>query len=357
MTTSEEIVEAYDGLELWLMGAIGAAVAGATVKGVLDARRLAAARAEVLAGLNLRLKRLEATTTKQVTALVEDTAQAAFDEAITLAKEAGFTPTTEPRPVTPPVARPTMEKLHGQHLMVRRQTDDVFRWVIRAAMRAQRAERLTEQQAIERALSSFAERGVRVFTDGVGREWSIHAYTDMAVRTGMTQARNEAHVQGYQTAGVQLVRASWHPASAPQCAPYQNQLLSLDGSRGDVEVIDRITGEPTTVHVKDTLTAAIAAGYHHPNCRHRDTPYVPGTATPKHPTQEPETTQQEYAALQRQRTIERHIRRWKREAAIAPTEAGKQRAVARVRMWQREQARHVREHRFLSRELARERAR
>ena len=72
-------------------------------------------------------------------------------------------------------------------------------------------------------------------------------------------------MKGYDLAGVRFVKASWHPASAPQCAPYQNQILSIDGEAGAVEVTNMVTGEPMTITVKATLRQAIAAGYHHPN--------------------------------------------------------------------------------------------
>ncbi|MDU0479406.1 hypothetical protein QVA66_09160 [Staphylococcus chromogenes] len=65
----------------------------------------------------------------------------------------------------------------------------------------------------------------------------------------------------------------------------------------------------------------------------------------------------EYEALQRQRKIERHIRRWKLREAVALTDQEKRYARARVGMWQQEQRRHVSAHSFLSRRYDREKLR
>lgn len=115
------------------------------------------------------------------------------------------------------------------------------------------------------ALNQYADRGITAFIDRAGRRWALDSYVDMSVRTMRNQATQEGHLSGYEQAGVELVRASWHTASAPQCFPFQNQLLAISGPAGVRELIDPATGDKVTVTVKDTLRGAISKGYHHPN--------------------------------------------------------------------------------------------
>src|SRR5699024_12119652 len=101
------------------------------------------------------------------------------------------------------------------------------------------------------------------------------------------------------------------------------------------------------------LDDAIANGYHHPNCRHTDTAYIPGTPAP-----EPvETGAEEEAAEQAQRYHERQIRAWKRREAVAITPKEKSRASAKVREWQAQQREHLKNNKWLSRRYDREQVR
>ncbi|MFD6968372.1 phage minor capsid protein [Streptomyces sp. NPDC059949] len=95
------------------------------------------------------------------------------------------------------------------------------------------------------------------------------------------------------------------------------------------------------------LTADIAVH----NCRHSLGLYLPGVTTrpPQHPT--PGTT---YADTQRQREIERHIRRWKRAEAAAMDETARAKAAAKVRDWQKAAREHVAAHDAIVRKPARE---
>jgi hypothetical protein len=95
----------------------------------------------------------------------------------------------------------------------------------------------------------------------------------------------------------------------------------------------------------------IAEGLVVHNCRHSLSAYLPGVTTrpPHHAT--PGTT---YEDTQRQRAIERHIRRWKRAQAAAMDEAARRRAGVYVRKWQAAQREHVAAHEHLRRKSQRE---
>ena len=159
----------------------------------------------------------------------------------------------------------TVEALRSQHLMVARQVRDVYQQVTATSVMAAEIGTETHVKAVQSALNRFADKGITSFVDKAGRKWSMDVYTDMAVRTMRNNVKQQGHLDGYRSAGVELVRASWHPASAPQCFPYQNQLLAITGDAGPRVMTDPATGETITVEVKERLDKAIANGYHHPN--------------------------------------------------------------------------------------------
>ena len=267
-------------------------------------------------------------------------------------REVGATPPKRV-PLTPQVelstAQQTASALRSQHLMVAREVRDVYQRVITSAVNTAMREELAQPRALQTALNRFADKGVTGFIDQAGRRWGIDVYSDMAVRTMRNNAKQQGHLHGYEATGVELVRASWHPASAPQCVPYQNQLLAITGEAGTRVMVDPASGEEITVHVKERLDKAIANGYHHPNCKHRDTAYTPGDPTPTVPQVSEEKNARQYAASQRQRQIERNIRKWKKRQAVAID--GNEAALAKrkVRQWQAEQRTHVNAHSYLSR--------
>lgn len=255
------------------------------------------------------------------------------------------------------ISSETAAALRSQHVMVAREIRDVYRQVTAATVKAATVEGMDHPRALQVALNRFADKGITGFVDKGGRRWSIDVYADMAVRTMRNNARQEGHLRGYEETGVELVRVSWHPASAPQCFPFQNELLAISGPAGPRVMVDPAKGRNVTVTVKATLADAIAAGYRHVNCKHRHTAYTPGDHTPTVPQVSEEENARQYEATQRQRQIERTIRRWKKREAVAlqPDEAAY--AKGKVKSWQAAQRSHVKNHAHLSRYSHREQIR
>ncbi len=177
----------------------------------------------------------------------------------------------------------------------------------------------------------------------------------------------EGHVDVLAEMGVGLVVVSDAPVECPR-ARWEGEVLTLTGPPGPQTVLAehaappeqprrgllrrRPPTPPVVVHVAGSLIEARAAGLFHPNCRHSLAAYLPGVSTrpPHHAT--PGTT---YEDTQRQRAIERHIRRWKREQAAAMDEGARKRAGAYIRKWQKTAREHVAAHPELRRKPHRER--
>lgn len=213
----------------------------------------------------------------------------------------------------------------------------------------------TRRQASQRALNTFARRGVTGFVDSAGRSWEMGAYAEMAVRSVTARAAIEGHTDSLEQVGIGLVVVSDAPLECPLCRPWEGEVLALHGPPGprtERHEHATIDGRPVVVHIAGTLLEARAAKLFHPNCRHSLSAWLPGVTTRPQAPPTPGTT---YEDTQRQREIERHIRAWKRRQAAAMDEGARRAAGARVRAWQKEMREHLAAHEHLRRKPERER--
>ncbi|MET9429794.1 phage minor capsid protein [Streptomyces sp. NPDC003036] len=252
------------------------------------------------------------------------------------------------------IAAETVELVTATHRGILRGVLDAFRQVIAAVVATPLLGIDTRRQAAQRAMQQFADRGLTSFVDKSGRSWQMTSYAEMAVRTAVGRAAVEAHGDRLRAAGITLVIVSNAPHNCPLCAPFEGKVLALDGPGGarTIEVEHAIDDDRTVrVHVAGSLDEARRQGLQHPNCRHSTSAFLPGvTRVPGEQSEDPDG----YAASQRQRAIERAIRKWKNRAAAAMTPEAKRAAEARVRQWQGRMREHLSQHPELIRRRERE---
>ncbi|MFD9859749.1 phage minor capsid protein [Streptomyces alboflavus] len=252
------------------------------------------------------------------------------------------------------LAAETVELVTETHRGILRGVEDGYRQIISEVSATPILGVDTRRQATQRALERFADRGLRTFVDKGGRAWHMTSYAEMAVRTAVGRAAVEAHGDKLRAAGVGLVIVSNAPHECPLCAPFEGEVLSLDGPGGarTIEAEHAIEdGRTVRVHVAGSLDEARRQGLQHPNCRHSTSAYLPGvTRAPVEHSEDPNG----YEASQRQRAIERAIRKWKNRAAVATTPEAKRAAEARVRQWQGRMREHLAAHPELIRRRERE---
>ncbi|WP_406013044.1 phage minor capsid protein [Streptomyces sp. NBC_00984] len=241
------------------------------------------------------------------------------------------------------LAAETIETVTATHRGILRGVEDGYRQVVAEVTAAPLLGTDTRRQATQQAMTRFADRGVSSFRDRAGRRWALTSYAEMAVRTSVGRAAVEAHMTTLAAAGVDLVVVSSSPRECPLCRPWERQVLSIGGPSGartvDVEhAVD--DGRMVRVDVAGSLDEARAAGLQHPNCRHSVSSYTPGITR----TEDAESDPAGYQAGQRQREIERHIRKHKNRAAAATTPEGKRAAEAKVRQWQGAMREHLAAH-------------
>ncbi|MGW4467481.1 phage minor capsid protein [Micromonospora sp. NPDC004704] len=226
-----------------------------------------------------------------------------------------------------------------RHSNVLRHVMDVFRSVIQAATGVSIAGGMTRRQASQHAYQRLVDQGVTSFTDVSGRQWRLSSYVEMAVRTVTQRAAVQGQTDRLTTLGVDLVVVSDSPRECPRCRPWEGQVLRIGaGPIGSVQVESAVAAGMVAVDIAGTVDQARAAGLQHPNCTHSLRAYLPGaTKRPATPTPNPKG----YEAKERQRAIERQIRRWKERETAALDPGAAATAKAKIKQWQASMRDHL----------------
>ncbi|MFB4276050.1 phage minor capsid protein [Nonomuraea sp. MTCD27] len=239
------------------------------------------------------------------------------------------------------LARELALTLRSTHTQILRWTLDSYRDVVaRAALPEVLLGVQTRRQAAQHAWEQLLDRGVTGFQDTAGRRWELASYVEMAVRTGTHQAMRQGHMDRLTDAGEDLVIVSDSPRECELCRPWERRVLSLTGQAGRVLREDEIVDDRIVAVNVVPIETARAAGLFHPNCTHSTSLFLPGVTKVDNAVSNPEG----YEAKQRQRAIERHIRRWKLRSVGALDLVAKRKADAKVRYWQAALRAHIDEH-------------
>ena len=120
-----------------------------------------------------------------------------------------------------------------------------------------------QQETVRRFLSE----GITGFVDEGGRRWTIGAYSEMAGRTSVNRAFNDAGQWRMQQSGVNLVTIVGSFDACVNCAPWIGKILSTDGTPAGPRIMPHSTQDSSVpVNVSGTIEQAKNAGLFHPNC-------------------------------------------------------------------------------------------
>lgn len=187
--------------------------------------------------------------------------------------------------------------------------------------------------AIETAIKTLAKNGIAAYDYGTRKDY-IDVVVRRATRTGIVQTTALVALSNAEQMGTDLVEVSAHAGARPTHAEWQGKIYSISGKTKGYRKLSEATGY-------GTVTGLCGA-----NCRHTFYPVYEGD-TPAYSENELEEynaksytyngqPMTEYEATQRQRYIERQLRRYKREkagmqAAGLPTDE----AQAKIRKWEK----------------------
>lgn len=221
----------------------------------------------------------------------------------------------------------TNDLRQARHAVLRKM-DDVYRQIIYRAEIHMSTGAKTLDQAIDMATKDFLDAGIQCIEYRNGRRADVTSYAEMALRTASKRAILMGEGQQRNKWGVHTVVVSAHASACELCIPWQGKVL-----------IDDVYSEGKPDGQHPLLSEAMEAGLFHPNCRHLISTYFPGISTLPRPIDE-ETARRNYRAEQKQRYIERQIRRWKRREAGSLDPENRAEARAKVEEWQEK----IREH-------------
>lgn len=151
-------------------------------------------------------------------------------------------------------------------------------------------------QAVKEAVENIVKQGVTVTYDS-GRQDTIETATLRAVRTGISQMSAQVQLKRMEEYDVDKIIISSHLGARPSHQLWQGKVFTVK------EMQSTDTGMPAY----GTVTGLCGA-----NCRHSFSPYFEGMENPFE-QYDSEKNKKLYKEEQRQRTLERRIRKTKRE--------------------------------------------
>ncbi len=229
-----------------------------------------------------------------------------------------------------------------QHAILRKM-DDVYRQTIFQAQVYMNSGAATLGKAIDMATKDFLDKGIDSITYSNGRRVNIASYAEMALRAASQRAVFAGEGARRDEIGVRTVVISAHNNCSPLCLPWQGKVY-----------IDDVYSKGSEKDGKyPLLSKAIAAGLFHPNCRHNMATFFPGVSRLPEPVDD-EVALGNYKAEQKQRYMERQIRKYKRREAGSVDPENQATARAKVKEWQKKLRGHLAEHDYLRRDSSRE---
>ena len=169
----------------------------------------------------------------------------------------------------------------------------------------------SRQAAVRKCIQEFAEKGIPAFVDKSGREWSPEAYISMDIRTTVNNTANAAQDACCDRYGLDLFLVDSHMGARPLCAPYQGRLISRSNRSGIAHDGD---GNEIPFIPLSSTSYGQAAGLFGINCGHHKLPFADGVNFQSYFPYDEKENAERYKEFQKQREMERKIRKTSREA-------------------------------------------
>lgn len=174
-------------------------------------------------------------------------------------------------------------------------------------------------QAVKEAVNDIASNGISVVYPS-GHKDTIETATLRAVRTGISQATAQIQIARMKEMGIGLALTSSHMGARPTHEIWQGQVFSIDWHKmNEIYPLPEIpTPENDTDMISkypdfvDTTRIGKVDGLCGANCRHSFSVFYEGQENPFE-NYDTEENRKAYEIQQRQRTLERRIRKTKRE--------------------------------------------
>lgn len=159
----------------------------------------------------------------------------------------------------------------------------------------------THDQALRKTVRQWADQGLPALIDKAGKRWTPEAYINMVTRTISSQVTAKAQEARMDDYDIDLVEISSHRGSRPSHVEYQGRIYSRSGKAKTYPALSS-----TSYGKIDGIVTGI-------NCKHVFYPYVHGKSIKRYQPYDKKESEKVYQQSQKQRAIEREIRKAKRE--------------------------------------------
>lgn len=196
-----------------------------------------------------------------------------------------------------------------------RMTDDIYRQTLNRVQLAMGTGSMTLNEAIDLATKDFLDKGINCIVYADGKRVNIADYVRMALRTTSTRAALQGAAKRFAELGYDTVLVSQYGGCSKTCEPWQGQVYIDDvftvweGEKDEFQGKSNYCGEWFWL-----LSYAVKNGLFHPNCRHTMTQYIHGRTQIPEPIPA-EKIKEQRELEQKQRAMERKVRKLKRFAA------------------------------------------
>lgn len=214
----------------------------------------------------------------------------------------------------------------------------------------------TLEQAVQRASQEILTEGLKTtMYDKNGRQIALDSYVRTVMKTNLARTYDEVRKEHMEDYGMHHVVVGSLVGAREACSKIQGQVVDLRPVEEVPEGSEyRSIYDPYwEAHYKE------AGGHHGVNCRHPHFPFIPGVNTNNQPQYDEELNRQVSEDQQKQRSLERQIREYKKHLKVAQ-EFGNQKDIDRytklIRGRQKALRDHLDGHKYLSRDYNRERA-
>lgn len=164
--------------------------------------------------------------------------------------------------------------------------------------------------AVRKCIQEFNAKGIPAFVDAAGRQWSPEAYVNMDIKTTVSNVAHAAQDARCDEYGIDLIEVSSHKGARPKCAPCQGRIFSRSNKSG---IAHDGNGREIQYSPLSETSYGEPDGLFGINCHHKKYPFIDGVNFQRYFPYEKDENDAYYAALQKQRQLERRIREQKRE--------------------------------------------
>lgn len=164
------------------------------------------------------------------------------------------------------------DMLRAESAILRMHDDQVRRAIFNAQVYANSGAG-TYEKAVDMAVKDYASTGLNCVKYKDGKQVNIKSYAEMALRTASKRAYLSGEGTKRQEWGIHTVIMNKRGNACPLCLPWVGRVLIDDVWSGGTEKEASKQGYPL-------MSAAMAAGLYHPNCRDSHTTYFPDISTP-----------------------------------------------------------------------------